>query len=172
MTKSSFSTTGILGSVALLIAAILGIQFAYGSIARTPTRVGEVVPYTFFSATTTTATSTTDGGGGFVIAGAKKITLQFKRGGITNPNTGSTLFRVQGTIDGGDTWQNVGNFVSSTSTTETFTVNALYGNSVTLTGTSTENIGIDIEKIPYYAIRVIAIETTDGEHTAKALAEF
>jgi len=127
-------------------------------------------------ATTTTATSTnivafmdsTLGryvDGSFEIAGAKKVTLYFGRGGATSPNTGASQFNVQATRDG-STW---------------FDVNRLLGVDVSATATSTVNItaatstfvaALDIKDQAFKAVRCIVVETTDGEHTCAASASF
>lgn len=145
-------------------------SYAYAALsAKVPVKSpGYVEPFTFFSATTTTATSTTSSTqpGGFVVAGAKKVVLQFSRGGVTNPNTGLTTFRVQGTTDGGDTWfyleRLLGSDVSETASS-TPVINA---------ATSSSMYAIDLDNFGVYAIRCIAVETTDGEHTCKAFAEY
>jgi hypothetical protein len=143
--------------------------------------------YTFFSTstaqtnfgTTTTATSTnittwTDPNGRidygyFVIAGAKRLTFYFQRDAGTGANTGSTVFRVQATTVPSPVeadWFYLGDIVSATST-NAYTV-AMFP----LPATTTSQVSADIADKSLYAVRCIAVETTDGEHECQASADW
>ncbi len=133
--------------------------------------------YNFFIATTTTATSTnnTIGDGSFKIAGAKRVVMYFSRGGVIQPNTGSTLFKVQVSPDGVN-WYDYNRLLPNiaTSTNSTGVADSDYKvGSVTITAaTSTSINALDLRGFQFYSVRCIAVETTDGEHTCKATAEF
>ncbi len=127
--------------------------------------------FTFFSATTTTATSTTDGSGGFTIAGAEQVNLLFSRGDTSGAgNSGSSKFYVQVTPDG-SAWyyyndlREVGSEISTSAFYDTRT-----GSTTIAAATSTKIYTMDSKG--WLAIRCIVVETTDGEHTCKARAEF
>lgn len=121
-------------------------------------------------ATTTNATSTQDRNGGlFKIAGARQVELYFSRGDTTGQgNSGSSLFRIQVTQDG-ITWLDYSDL----------TINAITAgaNLQPRVGTSsisaaTSTVIAKMNALGFYAIRCIVVETTDGEHTCKASAEF
>ncbi len=166
---------GVIIGIALMIVAGFGYA-AFGAITSDTLVQNEPASFKafeFFTATTTTATSTnlTGGGGHFVVAGAKKIALTLARGGATSANTGTTVFRVQGTKDPSlatANWFYVTDIESSTST-------ATYTSDLALAvtaATTTYHVALDMTNRPLFAIRVVAVETTDGEHTASAVAEF
>jgi len=130
-------------------------------------------------ATTTTATSTnitsfydaTYGrlvDGSFDITGAKKVTLYFSRGGAVQPNTGATVYKIQTTKDG-SVWNDFNQFVQSTSTSIT---SAVQPTATISAATSTVIYGMDLDYTGYKAIRCIVVETTDGEHSCAASAQF
>ncbi len=131
-------------------------------------------------ATTTTATSTnivpfTDTAGRidngyFVIAGAKKVTLYFGRGGATGPNAGSTLYKVQVSPDG-VTWNDYNKLISNTANTNAQTLTRVSSSTISA-ATSTTVVSLDVENDSFYAVRCIVVETTDGEHTCSAGAEY
>jgi len=164
-------------SPALFFGIILGVLLmAFSTIAyaeRTflvPTQTPYTYTnYTFFTATTTTATSTntTGGGGYFSIAGARSVVMYFSRGDTTGQgNSGSTNFKVEVSPDG-STWflyntlsQNLATSTDQT-TLSSITVPA---------GTST--VATYLQNLGFFAIRCIAVETTDGEHTCKASATY
>lgn len=133
-------------------------------------QAGRLDYFTFFSATTTTATSTntSDGGGAFMIAGAKNVNLFFSRGATAGPNAGSTIFKIQISPDG-STWYDY-NALMATAVTAGAVDRPLVGTSSIAAATSTTIF--KMADLGYYAIRCIAVETTDGEHTCKAEAEF
>jgi len=114
-------------------------------------------------ATTTTATSTNlpGGGGAFKIAGAKNVNFFFGRGATQGANTGSTVFKVQ-VSDGLGNWFDY-NFATTTAVAPlpTFTIAA-----------ATSTIIAPMYVRGFYSARCIVVETTDGEHTCKAIAEF
>jgi len=158
-----------------LTIAFLGI-FAYMFVAplfsattlKLPTQTAYTYQnFSFFSATTTSATSTTltDGGGYFQIAGAKHVTFYMSRGGSTGANTGRSRFEVEVTPDGTN-WYDynklIQNDAAQTGTT-TVTISA---------ATSTTITTMDVLKDTFYAVRCIVVETTDGDHTCTATADF
>lgn len=124
--------------------------------------------YTFFNATTTTATSTntTNGDGRFVVAGAKNVTLYFSRGGVVAPNTGSTLFKIEVSPDGSTYYPY--NVLTQNVATSTYPAVV----STVSIGAATTTTLVQMRDLGFYSIRCVAIETTDGEHTCKAEAEF
>lgn len=134
--------------------------------------------YTFFSATTTTATSTnTNTGNSLPIGSAKKVTLMFQRGDTTGQgNTGTTTFRTQVSIDNSN-WvyynKLIDNVTNATANNPTrvadvvFSAAANYDNA-----TSTKFYPMDLVSDVYKYVRVIAVEGTDGEHTARAIIQY
>lgn len=123
------------------------------------------------NATTTTATSTnlTGGGGYFKIAGAKNVVLYFSRGDTTGQgNAGSSQFRIQVTPDGTN-WYDY-NHLASSSPFGQVSILPLVGTTTLSTGTSTQMYRM--HDLGFYGVRCIVIETTDGEHSCKASAEF
>lgn len=154
--------------VALFVTCLTVVVYASTSF-TVPTQTPNTYQnFTFLSATTTTATSTnlTGGGGYFPIAGAKKVTMYFSRGGVVQPNTGSTLFKIEVTPDGTN-WYPY-NVLTQNSATTTYpavvsTISISAATSTTIT---------QMRDLGFYAIRCIVVETTDGEHTCKASAEF
>lgn len=132
---------------------------------------GYYLSKTLLNATTTTATSTniTGGGGYMQINGAKKVTFYFSRGDTNGTgNTGNTNFRLQVTRDG-DTWEYFNKLVQNLATSTDPTSLS----SVTISAaTSTVVASMDLQYDTFYAVRCIAVETTDGQHTCKANAEF
>jgi len=162
--------------LAILATAIVFVWYATGmTFASMTTDRSTNVPnkfqnFSFFSATTTTATSTnTTDTVGMSIKGAKKVNLYFSRGGTIGPNTGSTNFRVQVSPDEGTNWYYF-NKLTQNLATSTYPTSL---DSVTITAaTSTVIVGLDLENNAFSNVRVIAVETTDGEHTAIGTAEF
>lgn len=107
--------------------------------------------------------------GSFDIRGAKKVTVYFSRGGATSPNTGTTVFTIQGTKDGSN-WTNIDQLVSATSTSIS---NTLVQSSASITAATTTMVfGLDLDYVSYKAIRCKVTETTDGEHACAASAQF
>lgn len=180
-------------SVMNVLPLFAGIQTSNASVTPNTYRA-----YDFFaasstptvSATTTSATSTNIlswtnsagqiDNGAFVIAGAKKVTLYFSRGDLTGQgNTGTTTFKVQ-TAKNADavtagTWEDLTQVVSSTSTTiaNTAVFTAGVNSSIrTEASTSTLIFGMDLDYNTFFAIRCIVVETIDGEHSCKAVAQF
>lgn len=127
--------------------------------------------YNFFSATTTSATSTNTTDGGYLsTTGAKKVTFFFSRGGATGPNTATSTFNVQVTPDG-QTWYNYNKLISNASNTNSQTLTRVATVAIEA-ATSTVVAGLDLEHEAFYGVRCIVVETTDGDHTCKATAEF
>jgi hypothetical protein len=152
-----------------LFMAIFGVSaIVYGDISfNINTQQSSYQNFSFFSATTTNATSTNQSGGGgfFVIAGAKKVEISVSRGGRVQPNLGLSRFRVQTTQDG-TTWNDynrlIGSDVSATATSS-ITINAATSNIIA---------ALDLRTDTFYGLRCVVLETTDGEHTCSASAEF
>lgn len=118
-------------------------------------------------ATTTSATSTAAASlGSMSLKGAKKVTFLFQRGDTTGQgNSGSTRFEIEVTPDG-NTWYDYNQLRLNHATSSVAAT-------VTLSGTSTALVALDnIDTFAIYAARVIIVEATDGEHTAKGWAEF
>lgn len=183
----------VLGSILFLAGIIWQGSLVFGSI-TTQTSLGgqrEIKEFTFFAtttsavqswhSTTTSATSTDitsfvdDQGaidrGYFVIAGARRVTFFFSRGDTSGQgNSGSTRFEVD-VSDDGTTWTPFNglilNNVSAGSVTRPHV-----GTSTISAATSTSVAEMDLVNQAIYAVRCRVIETTDGEHTCKALAEW
>lgn len=178
-----------LGVVALVLFVGFGRGVFGGVITNdAPVRTPSYMTYEFFSsttpagvelyATTTTATSTNRiagydsagryDAGYFVIAGAKKVTLFFGRGGRTGANTGSSDFQIEVSHDG-TTWYDWNKLLQNVATSTnqwqiaTTTISA---------ATSTLIFDMSISNTALYAIRCIVTETTDGEHSCRAAAEW
>lgn len=154
----------------LIIAAIVLGSFVFANAGITlhlPVQPREVQPFTFLSATTTSATSSNAIGGVANITGAQKVELQFSRGDATGTgNAGQTMFRVQVSADLGATWNDYPKLVLATSTTQAAQSN------IFLSGTSTALVALDLRTDTFTSLRVVSLETTDGEATAKGLIEF
>lgn len=163
-----------LAVLAVVAFLVIALAFAFPTV-KAEVNFSETTPaqgiyqnFTFFTATSTTATSTniTGGGGYLKIAGAKKVELYFSRGDTSGKgNAGLSKFRVQVTPDG----------------TNWFDYSKLVGSDAAATATSTVTIGtatstvvanMDIIKDTFYGVRCIVNQTTDGEHTCKASAEY
>lgn len=160
---------------------------------RQKSEVGLYNAYTFFAtttnnsiaATTTTATSTNIlswfnsssqlDTGYMVIAHAEKVNLIFQRkasgAGDVN-NAGSSLFKIQVAATSSstgipDTWYDYANLVSQTPTS---TANTATGGAITLTATST--VIAAMNNLGFFAIRCIAVVTTDGTNYCSAEAQY
>lgn len=178
----------ILSSIIFLVLLFVVSFKVYGLIINeVPTQSNVLRTYTFFTAsttpfavtaTTTTATSTniigffdTSGrvdSGKFQIAGAKKVSVFFSRGGVTNPNTGSTLFKVQVSAVSSPSesdWFDFYKMVQATST-------AIQQTSIISAATTTQRFDLDRTLGSYQWMRCVVVETTDGEHQCSASAEF
>jgi len=178
------NTTASITFSVVLIAAISFIlmtgEITFGNITSSTYQYDTTEKYTFFATstnqtvggTTTTALSTsitpwldTNGrldNGYMVVEGAERVTFWFDRqtgGG----NAGSTAFDVDVSYDG-VTWQDYGYLKSATSS-------ATYA-SVTLVGTSTSVVSLDLTSNTFYAVRCNVTETTDGTHLCKAIATY
>lgn len=131
-------------------------------------------------ATTTSATSTnilpyadTAGridNGYMVISGAKSVSFFFGRGGTIQPNTGSTRYRVQVSPDG-STWYDYANLRKATTTVTTSDLNYSFVSSATIVAATTTDV-YQMGYLGWYAVRCIALETTDGEHQCSAYVEY
>jgi hypothetical protein len=156
-----------------VIALFSGQLFAAVNTDVTTQPEKHFIRHTFFTATTTTATSTNAaifGNKQLRIAGAKKVNFYLSRGDTTGQgNTGTSRFEIQVTPDG-DNWyafnkliQNVGTSTADITVPSTISITA---------ATSTVIVGLDLRYDSFYAARCVVNETTDGEHTCTATAEF
>ena len=167
--------------------ASIGIQLAYGDAVTSPTVAKSTFKnYTFFAtstnqtlySTSTTATSTnitpwfnTAGeydNGAFVIAGAQRLTFSVYRDAGTGANAGSTRFRGQATFKVNPVeadWFYVTDWLSATSS-------ATGISDLVAVATSSYQVSLDVKDDAFYAVRCIAVETTDGFHSCSATADF
>lgn len=179
----------LLALTILAVASALYIDRAHANVTVDVTEPGgsAFVFYQFFAtsttqtffATTTTATSTsilpwTDSAGRidngyFVVAGAKRVQVYFGRGDTTGQgNSGSTQYKIQvtGKVNpGASDWIDYQKLVQATSTSQ-----QAYG--LISAATSTITYSLDYSTNAFYAIRCIAVETTDGEHACAASANY
>lgn len=129
--------------------------------------VKEMQDFAFFTATTTSAISTNTAlGEYFKIAGARRVTLYFSRGGAVSPNTGISDFKIQVTPDGTN-WYDYNNLRLNSITSGYPSLTA----SSTISAATSTNIAI-MDTLGFYGIRCVVTETTDGEHTCRGTAEF
>lgn len=167
---------------------ILQTRPVFGNITNNvPSKVGRFQQNTFFAsttgqisfATTTSATSTnilpwTDSNnlidnGYFVVAGARHVDFYFSRDAGTGQNQGSSVFKVQGTPDGTN-WYDITKLVQNTPTSTTpATLSSI---TIGPAATSTVIVGLDMVNFNFYAVRCIAIITTDGSNKCSATADF
>lgn len=162
-------------ALAVVFAAIglIVVPHAFSAPTTVPTtEPGSFKTVTFFSATTTNATSTNQSSNGFLdITGAKKANVYVSRGGATNPNTGSTNFRIQVSNDL-STWYYFNQLVPNAATGVASTAPVTVASQTITAATSTEVLGLDLRFGAFRFLRCIAVETTDGEHSCAASAEF
>src|SRR3990167_2479382 len=131
--------------------------------------------YTFLNATTSTATSTASSkGDGIVgtakVTGADKITFVFSRGDTTGTgNSGSSSFNVAVSADGTN-WIGYNKLITNVVNSNSQTLTRV--SAVSLTGTSTVFTSMDLEHDLINYIRCGTVETTDGEASCKAYAQF
>lgn len=169
--------------VGILLFILLGATMIYANITATqPQPVNVEHTYTFFAtstnqaifSTSTTAQSTSINSwidsngridtGSMNIAGAKKVTFYFAREGKFG-NAGSSAFDIDVSPDG-VTWYDYTKLLNATSSTPTsFTA-------ITLVGTSTSVISMDLTNSNFFAVRCNVTETTDGEHFCKAQVDY
>ena len=128
---------------------------------------------TFLSATTTTATSTASTkGDGIVgtakVTGADKITFVFSRTGKLG-NAGSSSFGVDISADN-VSWVAYKKLIDNVTNTNSQTLTRVAAAS--LSGTSTAFYSMDLEYEVINYVRCGVAETTDGEHTCEAYAQF
>lgn len=175
LTKKNLIPVLIIGLMAVMALGTLMLGYAHKADAEANfsinTEPGVYRNFNFFTATTTTATSTniTGGGGFFKVAGAKHVVFYFSRGDTSGQgNSGSTNFKVQVSRDG-VTWNDYSDLIQNAATSTTPTTLS----SVTISAaTSTVVAAIDTRFFNFFAVRCIAVETTDGEHTCTASADF
>ena len=171
MTKTQLSVgaiaVGLLG-IAAYLSFVPVLQAAVSfQVPTQPVNTYKVIP--LLTATTTTATSTNlSGGGGYaVVAGAKSVVAYFSRGDTTGQgNSGSTVFKLEVSPDG-TSWHMYNtllqNAATSTDQTSLATVTVPAGTSTTM---------VYMQNLGFYALRCIAVETTDGEHSCKVGVEY
>lgn len=174
------------------LSVLCAVAFAFVSFPSSFGALSQDVPgiearqrtYNFFTATTTTATSTnviaSTGSFGEVdngwlyTAGAEKVTFYFSRGDTTGTgNSGSTNFRIQVSPDATSTqstnWVYYNKLVPNQSTS---TVKTTFPSVTLPAGTSTAIFSMEMEFDAFKAVRCIAVEATDGEHTCIAVVEY
>jgi hypothetical protein len=172
----------LLSAVAVLCASLLALTgtITFGNVTATNGTAQQTEKYVFFAtstdqtvfSTTTTALSTSitpwfdsngrKDNGYFVIDGAERVTFYFSREWGAG-NAGSSLFDVDVSYDG-VTWHDYGYLKSATSS-------ATYA-SVSLVGTTTSIVSLDLVSNHFYAVRCNVTETTDGEHFCQAHADY
>lgn len=178
---------GVIIALFAIVSLLMFVNKVKADATTTVAQTNLFKDYTFFATTTTqtifatstTATSTaitawfnSNGerdNGSFVVAGAKNVTFYFKRGDtLGTGNTGSHAFRPQFTPKINPTeadWYYFNDWISATSTD-------LYSTTISLTGTSTSQVGMDMVGRSFYAVRCIAVETTDGDFQCSATAQY
>lgn len=182
------NTTKILAAVIVLVAVVVFMFLRSGGDPTLGARTSDIITptdsfrnYTFLNATSTSATSTNiDASTGsfgeidrgyMVVAGAEEVTMYFSRGDASgNGNSGSSSFSVEVSPDG-STWNDYNKLISNVTNTNSQTKTRVASVSIAA-GTSTTIGALDLSDDAIYAIRCIAVETTDGEHTCKASAKF
>lgn len=161
---------GVFLAVALTL-GVIGAVIAHGEVNFSEaTQTSNYQTFSFLNATSTTATSTniTGGGGYFKILGAKKVGLYFSRAWDSTGNAGSTNFKVQVSPDGNN-WYDFNKLIQNAATGTVATTLS----SVTISAaTSTTIVSLDLSSNPFYAVRCIAVRTTDGAATCTGAAEF
>ena len=183
----------------MLSALVIGVLLAsvyliagqvFGNVTvEQPTTSERLQTYTFFAtstvqtnfATTATATSTNiiawfdsngiKDNGYFVVAGAKDVTLYFKRGDtVGTGNTGSTVYKIQTSPDGSN-WFDYP-YLKKATTTPTTADTFFAGVASATIGAATTTDIYKMGNTGWFAIRCIVVETTDGEHSCSATAQF
>jgi N-acetyl-beta-hexosaminidase len=101
-----------------------------------------------------------------VVAGAKKVSFMFTR---TNHSSGSSAFSVEVSLDG-TTYVAYNKLISNVTNTNAQTLTRVA--SVSLASNTSTYATMDLEHDAIYSIKVTATETTDGNHTAKAIIEW
>lgn len=154
---------------------LCGAAFAVAEVNfNEPITPGSYQTFNFFKgggstnlATTTSATSTNiaEGGGYMKIAGAKKVVFYFSRSGALGANTGISRFEVEVSPDGTNWYDHSRLFLMDKDQTATSSVSIS-------AATSTTVAELDLEDGAFYGVRCQVVETTDGEHTCKAAAEY
>lgn len=186
--KTLLKILGTIGAIAIVGALLVAFEPSISLGAKSSVSpsggLSEQAEYTFFTATTTSATSTniTAGYGSsgydagyFVVAGAKNVNLFFSRGDTTGQgNSGSSAFSIEvsqsTTTVANGVWVDYNELkaVGASATADTYFTRT--GTDTISAATSTDIYSMDTKG--FYAIRCIVVETTDGEHSCSALAEF
>lgn len=190
---SSLYLFGLIFAIFATIALTFSVFQAKADVVVTQMSTpGQFKTYQFFAtstsqtnfATTTSATSTNItqwtnsrgelDNGYFVIAGAKKVTTYFKRGDtLGTGNSGSTTYKVQVTNKSSPTesdWYDYNKLVQNVATT---TANITIPSSITISAaTSTVITSLQMENDAFWGLRCIVVETTDGDHSCSASAQY
>lgn len=182
--------TALMAVTLIIVGAIVlfsNTEKADADAVAQPTQIDGVplLQYTFFAtstnqslySTSTTATSTNItpwfnvrgeyDDGKFVIAGANRVSFSFYRDAGTGGNGGSTRFRVQATFKTNPSesdWFYVTDWQSATSSASLSDIVAV--------ATSSYQVSLDLAEDAWYAVRCIAVETTDGFHSCSATASW
>lgn len=114
--------------------------------------------------------------GAMVIAGAKKVTLYFTRGGaFAAANTGTSTYFIQVSRDGTN-WTNFNKLVAATSTTisnanelQNVTIGATVPGNV---ATTTQVYSMDLTNEAYFSMRCIVTILVDGASSCSAFAQY
>ncbi len=110
-----------------------------------------------------TATTTSEA---IEVLGARRISLALTR---ADHSSGSSAFKVQVTIDDGETWVDFNGLVQDI--TNTNEQNKTRATTITLSSNTTVLASMDLQHHHVQKMRVVVTETTDGTHTAKVLIE-
>lgn len=178
--KSLITSVRVIVAFAIAAAVALTGTLTFGNVTATNATVPQTEKYVFFAtstnqtilSTSTTAVSTSitpwfdangrKDNGYFVIDGAERVTFYFGREGKFG-NEGSSAFDVDVSYDG-VTWHDYAYLKSATSS-NTYA-------SVSIVGTTTSVVSLDLVSNHFYAVRCNVTETTDGEHFCKAHADY
>lgn len=115
---------------------------------------------TVLDAVTATTTSSAQN-----VSGAKKITFFFTR---ANHSSGSSAFKVSGSIDG-TTYVDLNSLIEDLTNTNAQDYTRVQ--TVTLSTNGSKVAGLDLTHLGYEYIKVTVTETTDGTHSCKMLIE-
>ena len=100
------------------------------------------------------------------IENAEKVTFIFTR---ADHRSGSSAFTVDGSLDG-TTFVAINTLIDNVANTNSQTLTRVA--SSTLSSNTSKIYSLDLENFNYKDIRVTVTETTDGNHSYKALIEF
>lgn len=100
------------------------------------------------------------------IAGAEKVTFAFTR---ADHGSGSSAFKVQVSVDG-ENFFDFNSLIEDQTNTNAQTKER--ATTITLSADGTTIASMDLEHHHFLEMKVVATETTDGTHTAKALIQY